>query len=373
MKRQFLLPFACLCASIHAMGQVSITGTDIFVQPGSSYRAYGNSYDPMDLTGGTAYAVPGNLIGSAGPDQFWDFSKGPTDRILRYEYLVPEGLPGASEFPDAQLVEQMTDESDDSQQWLYFAQIPGTGRKVFGFYADNPFFTPSNLFTPAIVDFPDSIQFGQEWTTSTTYENSLQFNDTDPEEGGAFDVGQRTTLTSSFKVDAAGTIVLPDEIGAFAPGLRIDEEETIDVSIDFGDGQFQHVETDYVRNYYWVMPGYGLVAQLNSTQGSSPPPENFPRATSFLRMFESTKKPATGQSCVDPGAVSDLRIRVSGDTILLTWSKADCATRYVVEATSEPEDTVSWAALGDPTSNLFWQGETRAGHEMRFYRVVSLK
>lgn len=354
-------------------GQPAINSSDLFNQPGQYYRAYANRYNPLDITGGSAFVVPSNLIGSAGPNQFWDFSKGPTNRVFRFDYIVPTGLPEAVDFPAAAVAEKKTDESDGSVEYLFFTQIPAQGRKVYGFYGNTPNFTPSNVFLPPIVDFPDRIFYGQEWTTATTVVTEFNLFDPDPEEGGAFNLAAQLTFTSKFKVDAWGTIVLPDELGAFGEGLRVNEEVTIDVGVDLGEGTFDHLETDFTRNYYWMMPGYGIVAQLNSTQFSSPAPENFPRATAFLRLFETNKRITPGGGCIDPAPVTDLRIRVSAGNILLTWSRVECATQYRVEYATRHGTPGAWTTLGEPTTSTFWQGENTRGDTMRFYRVVSLK
>jgi hypothetical protein len=357
-----------------SLAQPVITSGDLFNQAGQYYRAYANKYDPMDPTGGTAYAVPANLIGSAGTGQLWDFSKGPKDKIFRFDYIPPTGLAEATDFPNAKIVEKKTDETDNSNEWLFFEQVP-EGRKVYGFYAENPLFTPSNVFVPPIVDFPDRITYDKQWNTSTTYQSDLSFNDPDPDGGGTFNIRQQVTTSSSFHVDAAGTMILPDELPGFGEGLRISEEVTIEVAVDFGDGSFDPVETDYTRNYYWVMPGYGIVAQLNSTQASSPPPPNFSRATAFIRMFETNKKLSTGGGgCTQPAAVSDLKIRVNNTgAVLLTWNKAECATQYRVDFTTGRSSPLSWTSLGQPTTNSFWQGENITLDPTRFYRVISLK
>ena len=373
MKKLFLILVLVCCSAVPALSQVSISSGDMFNQIGLYYRAYANNYDPADPTGSTAFSVPSNLIGSAGPDQFWDFSSGPTNKVFRFDY-VAVGPAEEADFPGAKIAEQMADEADGAPQWLFFEQVPGEGRRVYGFYAENAFFTPQNVFNPPVVDFPDVISYGQEWTASTSYDSSLAVSDPDPEEGGIFDLGQRITQTSKFKADAYGTIVLPDTLGAFGPGLRINEEVTYDIAIDFGEGVYEHIETDFTRNYYWLMPGRGIVAQLNSTQASTPPPENFTRAVAFLRMFETNKDPTpSGGGCTDPQPVTDLRIRTSGNAILLTWTKAPCAAQYRVEYSTNPNGPSSWTALGNPIPGTVWQGENLAGGSMRFYRVVSLK
>ena len=352
--------------------QVSISSGDMFNQAGLYYRAFANNYEPSDPTGGTAFFVPTDLIGDPGPDKFWDFSSGPTNKVFRFDYLTATETEKL-DFPGARMSEQMTDESLDTRQWLYFDQVPGEGRRVIGFYADNPFFGPVNVFNPPVIDFPASISYGQEWTVATSYETTVSVTDPDPEEGGIFDLGQRIIQTSKFRVDAYGTIVLPNSLDAFGPGLRINEEVTYDIEIDLGDG-FEPIETDYTRNYYWLMPGRGIVAQLNSTQASSPPPEKFTRAVAFLRMFETNKDPnATTPVCTDPQPVTDLRIRINAGSILLTWTKTQCATQYQVQYSTNPNDNTSWTPLGTPTAGSFWQGENISSGALRFYRIVSLK
>ncbi len=366
--------------------QVKIVLSDLFTQPGLYYRAYANNYDPSDTTGGTAYSVPSGLIGGVGANQFWDFSSGPTNEVLRFDYVLPAGMAEAQDFPDAKLVEQETVEgaANASPVYLFFEPVAGTGRKVYGFYADlsnNPLFgslgftlSPSSVFVPPIVDFPDPITYGLEWSTSMTYQNDFTSGDTGD---GAVSAAQQISQASNFKADAYGTIVLPDALGgAFGQGLRITEDVTIDVSFDLGDG-FQHFDTEYTRNYYWMMPGYGLVAQLNSTQSTTPLSTNITRAVAFVRMFDTNKKISNpsdgGGTCSAPAPVTDLRIRVSKGVILLTWTKVDCASQYKVQYTETPAVSSSWTDLGAPTANAVWQGENTANGKVRFYRVVSMK
>src|SRR5436305_40844 len=59
-------------------GPITINSSDMFNQVGQYYKAYSN---PYDLTGANStnfvspppYTIPPNLIGSAGPNQLWDF------------------------------------------------------------------------------------------------------------------------------------------------------------------------------------------------------------------------------------------------------------------------------------------------------------
>jgi hypothetical protein len=344
-----------------------ITASDMFNEVGLYSRVYSNDYDPMTI-GGAAFAVNG-LMGQAGPDRFWNFSAGPTNKIYRFDYLAPSGFE-AEDFPQAKIVEQKTDEASGKTEYLFFEQVPGVGRRVYGFYSENILFTASNVFIPPILDFPHQITYGMEWSTSTAYFPSV--SGTDPEEGG-FEIGIRTTVTSQFKVDAYGTIVLPSEINQFGHGLRINEEVTIDIAFEEDPGNWQHVRTDWARNYYWVMPGRGIVAQLASTQHGAPPPENFSQATQFWRMFETNKKPSAIPTCITPESVTDLEIRINGSQVLLTWGRADCALQYRVEYSTSPTEPSSWKPLGTFTNPPFFFLDGTSVDKTRFYRVVSLR
>jgi hypothetical protein len=253
------------------------------------------------------------------------------------------------------------------------------GRRVYGFYADNPLFDPANVFVPPMVDFPDQIKYGDEWTTSTTWENTIGGiappDPEDPDDDGGFSIAARTTHTSILKADAWGTIVLPDELGGFGQGLRISEAVTIDIAVEDGSGGFQHVETDHARHYYWFMPGRGMVAALASTQTATPTPENFTTATQFWRMYQTNKKPAAVDpgGCTEPTPVQDLKIRFNAGQVLLTWGKADCAGQYQLMYSTNILDANSWVPLGNTVTNQLFVLDNARTDGQRFYRVMSMR
>lgn len=336
----------------------------MFNQLGLYYMAYGNDYNPLDPS--TSYAV-GNIMGTSGTNRFWNFLAGPTNKVWRFDYLNPSNLTEAAVFPQATIAEQKTDVASNQASWLMFDQVPGLGRKVYGFYdlefsAD----TPSNVFNPPIIDFPDQINYGDTWNTSTMISTMISL--LDPE---VFDsIPTQLTFSSTFKVDAWGIVDLP-QLGLL-DALRVNEEQTINVAVDLdGEGQFQDLETDYARTFYWLSPGHGIVAQLSSVQSSTPPDDNFGLATAFVRMFETNKKAAAG--CTDPGAVTDLKIKFSNGKVLLQWTKTPCAKQYRVEYSLAPSDPSSWKVLGEATSNDFMLDIASGQDRLRFYRVVSLK
>jgi hypothetical protein len=386
LRAAHLIALLSVAFCFTSRAQPRIVLSDLFTKTNLYWRAYANRYDPSDSSGSTAFSVPAGLIGTAGTNNFWDFSKGPTNEVLRFDYISPVGLAEAADFPNAKIAEQESVEgaADAKPVYAFYAPVPGQGRMVFGAYADssaNSIFgalgvsiSPSQVFDPAIVDFHDPMTYGMQWSTTTSY--ILDISSGDPTADDGFDSSEKIDYSSNFQADASGTLILPDELGgSFYQSLRVSEDVTYVTSMDNGDGTYQQLETDYTRNYYWFVPGYGLVAQLSSTQGTSPAPEQFTRAIAFLRMFDTNRKldpnGSTG-GCTDPAPASDFRIRVSNQTVLLTWSPADCANQYAVQYTATPADPSSWNSLGN-TTNTVWQGETTRTGPARFYRVVSMK
>lgn len=363
---------------------VTITADDSFNQPGLYFLAYSNDFDPTNPTP-ISYSTR-NIQGTSGPGQIWDFSTGPTNLVWRYDYLSPASIDAEviASFPEAKVVEKQVNQTRGNEaQYLFFEQIANEGRQVYGFYANLPLFgEPVNRFAPPIVDFPARMTLGDKWHTSTVYSNTVvvSVDPTDPE-GEGFSIDVLVTQTSEFEADATGTIILPNELNAFGPGLRINEQVTIDIQyLDDSSNTYQPLETDYARNFYWMMPGRGIVAGLFSTQNSDVlggnagmPPENFTRATQFWRLFETNKKvtPSTG-GCTSPEAVQDLRIRVSAGQVLLSWTKANCATQYRLDYSTNPVDKTSWKTLTTLTNKVLAL-DSMAGDSTRFYRVVSVK
>jgi hypothetical protein len=361
MKHQVPLLLALLAAPwmVGAQQAPIIRLSDLHTQPGLYYKAYANAYQPLI---GPSYPV-GNRMGSAGPDRFWDFAQGPTERTLRFDYLSPAGFLEAADFPLATVIERKTVEESGSVEWLMFEPVPGLGRKVHGFYSEE--FSPgmpSIPFSQPIVDFPDGIRYQDTWTTSMVTESI--FPSLDPE--WTLDFLLQTTWNSTFTADAWGRMLLPNN--QVVDVLRINEELTVDIAANLGDG-FQHIETDYIRNFYWLSPGRGIVAELHSTQGSSMPPETFAQATAFVRMFETNKQP--GSVPDGPQPVDNLRLTVSNNNVLVQWQKAPNASRYRIEWTDDLAQGV-WTPLVEETANDYFFDPVGPAQKDRFYRVVSL-
>ena len=362
--------------AVHA--QPTISASDMFNVPGQYYRGYANTPQVgVDVIG---------LLGEASDQaQAWDFLSGPQEVTYRFDYLRAAEAAQSADFPLATLAEQKTDEAGVlTPAWLFFSQDAALGRVVHGFHDESlgavtvlgisfKLVPPAGHFQPPLRDFPGTITFGSQWTSTTTYTNLLTLDDGGDDEegsGGLVDIAQQTTYTATSKVDAFGMVKSPG-IG-FGECLRINELVQYDLAADMGSG-FEPFGTAYVRSYYWVRPGRGIVAQVTSEQQQTgPPPDSFPTAAAVIRMFE-TNHPEAGPP--PPQGIQGLSIALSGQGALLMWTKLAGITSYRVEHSTNPADPASWLATASPTSGNFLIDATAntPGAPLRYYRVVGLK
>jgi len=348
--------------------QIIITAADMFNQPGQYYRAYANAT-------GTSVGVSGKL-GNAGGPQLWDFTTGPVEVTYRFDYLAATNTPHGTDFiaAGARLAEQKTDESGVAPQaCLYFKQDPTLGRLTYGFY--DPGFSAGiggdqdqEVFSSAINDFPATISYGSSWTCSTTFTNTISFGDPEDPLGGYLSMDLRFVYSATSVVDAYGLVNSPG-IG-FGDCLRVNELATYEITYDDGSG-FQPLETDYVRNYYWLRPGRGIVALVTSQQSSgTPPDDNFLTATSLVRMFE-TNHPDNGGTNTG-GGIEGLKLTLGPSGALLQWTALASVASYRVEYSTNP--TGGWQPVGTTTTAnyLLDPAAGKPATPVRFYRVVGL-
>lgn len=349
-----------------AHAQVTITSKDLFNQIGQYYRAYANK---------GSVSVSGKL-GIAGGPQVWDFTTGPTDQIYRFDYVAVNDGGHGEDFPKATFAERKTEEATGSQNWLYLEQVPGVGRRVYGFYDSdvNPNH-PSVKFSEAIVDFPETINYKDTWTTSTSYQLDIATFDSEPDPGDPTAPPEQVSIaavfkvTSTFMVDAHGLINLPNPNIGFGEALRVNELVQYDVEVDlFGDGQFQPITQQFSRNYYWLRPDYGIVAQVNSKEQTTPPPDNFTSATAFIRLFETNHSKVQGDR--PPVGITGLKITLTSGRVLINWDKANTGL-YRVEYTTNPGAKDSWIKLGE-TKDSFMLDSVSNSATTRFYRIVGV-
>lgn len=348
MKPGLILTMAGALATslgVFAQAPITIRSQDMFNEVGQSYKVYAN-VGQTDVTG---------LLGPTGGPQTWDFSSGPEDKTYSFEYVDPATTGVGADFPSATFAEKKTDSADGSVAYLFLKQVFGTGRLNYGFYdpAFNPD-DPSVPFSTAIIDFPDPINYGDTWSANTTFSTSI--------------IGIQAIINyeATDTVDAYGLILLPD-LG-FESCLRINELTVYNTQVDLdGTGNFQTISTDYIRNYYWLSPNHGIVAQITSPQQGTPPPDGFTIAAQFVRMFELNHP--LGDHPVEP--VSSLKITRGKGQVLINWIKPANAANFSVEATDNPGDPSSWVEVQAKSTKNFFLDESVPNNKHRFYRIVS--
>lgn len=363
--KTFFAAFAGISIALPAFGQVTIRSADMFSQPGQYYRAYFNSQaiipQPIPIR---------EYLGELGGGNLWDFTDGPTNEIVRVDYINPEGTVFGHPFPGVTLAERISFESGNRDpKWLFIEQTPLVGRKVFGFY-ESTFAPPSQAFDPPIVDFPDPMRFGDKWSTTVSWKTAAF----------GFDL-IRYTQVSEFEVDAYGIIELPN-LG-FGDALRVNAKVTTTQAVptDFvggggledepdDGGGFTNVGANIFRALYFFRPGFGLVAEIHSTQSEADPGSSFHQATFFSRMFETNRTPP--KACNQPSPVNDLEISLSAGRALLKWNITECTDFYRVEYSALGGIAGSWRTLGE-TQNTFMVDSLAGSAPMRLYRVISRK
>lgn len=334
--------------------QVTITSGDMFNKIGQYYRVYSNlPGEEVDVS---------NIILEAGEDQVWDFTDGPDEETIRFDYIDVDDSGSGDIFEDAAFVERATYESDESKKLLFLKQVTGRGRMVYGFRDESidPI-NPDVPFTVPLNDFPNVIQYQDQWTASTVWETVTR-----SELLGDLEVPTRYAYRSEMEVDAYGIVILP-ELG-FDDCLRINELVTYKVSVDLTGG-FQEIATYFTRNYYWLSKNKGIVAQMTSAEDSVPPPDEYSAAIAFWRQFENNHKEVDEQ----PMPVQGLKITLDAKNsrVLLSWNKTKNATGYRVEYTRFLGQPDGWINL-KTTPGSFALDEIDNG-ESRFYRIVSLE
>lgn len=350
--RRFLMMSMLLTVAGSVSAQVTLTSIDMFYAPNQYYRMYSNTGDVSVSSG--IYGNP-----DTSNPQFWDFTTGPENKILDYDYILPQDSGHDDDFPQATLVEHKVDSSAAGESWMFLDQTFGVGRTNYGFY-DEGFSSvmPAGVFNPPILDFPDPMQIGSNWTVTTSFYTQLYSM-------GAW-LNVRIDYNASSVVDAFGIMNLP-QLG-FANGLRVNELATYDAYVDmFGDGTYYYMSTDYIRTYYFLMEDHGIVSQISSLQMDHDPGNNFTTASIYVRMFE-TNHP-TGE--LPPEPVTDLQITPGSGMNLLFWSPTAGAAEYRVEYCSDPLFDGTVYTLGTTESDYMLDSAI-SGVTRRFYRVIAL-
>lgn len=349
-----LLLFGSICQA-----QPTFTTNSLPCQIGQYNRSYFCSN--IDVSGLLSLTTNVFNLGPQGPftniDQFWDFSwdQQTNESVLRVD-IVPASAGGyASSFPNASYAEQNTFEPSNILGWQYYGFCnggPNPGRLYYGL--DEPCFgvTPQAVFTPPAVDIPTEVQFNQTWSNSL-YWLTLYFQ--------TFVVSNSLSCTAA--VDAYGVLLLP-QIGAVS-ALRIHQVNSyaLTVLVPFESLAFTN------DDYFWVVPGLGIAAQIEVYGNTPLPPSMLPYTNTFQRMFFAnyfTNPIAiTGPKTNFTGPPTDLQAQIQSNLLILNWSYLTNCTNYRVDF-SPSISPPNWNAVGF-TTNTSWTNSPV--FQQGFYRV----
>jgi hypothetical protein len=325
--------FGC---SRYGAAQVVFPASDLPHNIGESYEEYV----------GTNAPGLGLLVGTTNGPQTWDFSQPqqPYDDPTIVEVITPDD---PSDFPNATYEEQGTDQVTGQQSLYYYQLDPSQGRIYYGFGIVPLGFpvTTTIVFSNQTVDVPASISFNQNWSRTVDY-NFLDYN--------SFEYYEVHFIDQS-AVDAYGNIKLP-ELGSL-PALRVHEVHTEIISeYDFNTGAWNYFGSLTNLNYFWLVPGLGVAAQITFYGPDPTGPILF--TNSFYRVYASSQFPPLYP-------VSELKAYQSGDAINLTWQLQSNAAAYQVQFVPAARST-NWLVLASPATNFYAEPLTST---QRFYRV----
>ncbi len=342
--RKIILPWAILTINlalglrIHGASPIEfITKTDLPVNWGSYVRCYANTNKP---------SVVGRLGQTGGP-QSWNFSQSPNARefVRRREIVAPfeDGLDG--EFPTATYAERQTSENTGDQAWGFYVLNEDFSRDFLGLYDANANpAKPSTVYDQPSKDLPSEVRFGSTWQRVADWTDILNT------ELGQFTV--KVHFTSQAVADAWGTISLP-VLGSFS-ALRVNELHRLELTdLTFG----LELPDQFVRYYYWLVPGIGAAVEILSLGQGSAPPNNFSTAADIQRVFQ-----------VRPGTARGLDLRINQGAVQLSWIADLDSPTYRIESNDSLGNT-NWTFVAESQTNR-WTGTFERGSRAKFLRVI---
>lgn len=333
-----LLPLLLLLgAPLSALAQVTVTSDQLGFGVGAR-RDYATHLS-------ASVAVDGLIMPAGGPHH-WDFSTGPSDDTFRHRVMAADDSGVDALFPIAELAEVAKFDSADGSGYTLF-RLTAAGRELHGFYdaGSNPA-SPAVVFDPPFVDYPATMDFEDEWDSTSSYETVLDLPGL-----GVFDVA--VDVTTHTQVDAYGTMSLPQH--GQVEVLRINELSTFNSVADV-DGIPVSLGSTFVRGYFWIARELGIVAQITSGAGTEVPGVEFPTASRILRLIART--PPGGD------VPANLRIAVADGRVTLTWDAQPECSYQVFSSTDLTAD--SWQLRATVPSGFFLD---LVATESLFYRL----
>jgi hypothetical protein len=233
------------------------TAKDYPMEPGTQLNFYAEKQ-----TNGTEVAQPVPVAFSLeGP---WDFSQGPTDGEVVYNYIAPKDSPQATDFPEAN-TSRKTD--IPTQATTYFYKRDAQTLQMNGLAIKTLLSEVSLILkfnTPRLL-YKYPFKVGDQWQSSCPLTESGL-------------ISGNGNFQSGVKVISRNAITVPQ--GSYKTCYLIQEKYNWTLS----DG------TNQAKiNYSWLVPGVGPVAYVESVNGDQS--EQLGQAASFWRLkFKGLKK-----------------------------------------------------------------------------------
>lgn len=259
-KRIVLYTFLVMSISWSLQGQITITANDILGVIGKTQVIEQDSSGTIVVN-----------VGGSGPNQVWDFSASNPDALVAtYEHLQPNGTPFSSDFPSANMVEKIS-----------FTGAPGT---IYNYreVTDNQMSNLGSATDLSLMGVPFSRVTKSRRTLAPlplAYENtwSEMVSDTN----AAFGIVSIISDTSTFTVDAWGTVILPK---GQVPVLRIRQDSRGSSSSVVAG--FNQTTRSADISYFWVSRDNLIVAWATSEDGETDP--NFTTTSFFALLSEAS-------------------------------------------------------------------------------------
>ena len=257
-----LITLFILAASTMAFAQISLTSTDALNWIGLSQTI---EYD-------TTFSITVD-VGSAGPNQSWNFSSIPTHLENTVSIISPAGTPFEDDFPTANFVEFYNMSAGDTVFQLYsYAEVSSD---LFLTLGDGniihiPSFIDTSYADSSREETPLPLTYGSQWSTEngdTTDYVSFKYV---------------TVEKSENTVDAWGTVTVP--AGTF-DCLRLRENYSYVTKSVIGDFEVTIDSTSNI-NYTWLSKNNYAICNIESQDGETNP--EFTTASYFTRLKSGT-------------------------------------------------------------------------------------
>lgn len=294
MKRNLPMAALLLLMTLGANSQITINTSDF---PSIGYL-YIHALD------NTTTINPGN----AGTNQTWDFSNLIASTYDSVYYLSSQGLPGAANYPQANMAE---DHNPNSSSYNYnYCETTNLGWK---WYADETYMPIFGTFTMGLhVKYePAPLQLKCPFTFGSSSSESFKATFTIASRNAGVLVDSSMTIsheTVTMNGDASGTMILPD--GSF-PVLRVKEQITsVDSNFTWNGSSWTFNDTSMVNwySYRWYTNNYGEIGYW-SEDNKKAPSFNFFKSSVLVGIKDKNHVDFT----ISPNPVTDMiNISTSG-------------------------------------------------------------